>query len=138
MSHSVYQHQYHIVWGTKWRRRWLKGFLKTEFERLMIEVVKKYPTLFIQIVNTDRDHVHLQIEIPPNTSVSATVKKLKWYTSIHLKKKFNLLKKIYIEGSIWSVGYFSSTVGLDEETVKRYVAYQGRRDVPRQVRLGFS
>jgi|GEM_PF-4497499 len=29
---------------------------------------------------------------------------------------------------VWSDGYFMSTVGVDEETIKRYIEHQGRED----------
>ena len=29
---------------------------------------------------------------------------------------------------MWSPGYFVSSVGLDEKTIKRYVEYQGQQD----------
>ena len=32
------------------------------------------------------------------------------------------------EKNVWSPGYFVSSVGVDEETIRRYVEYQGRQD----------
>jgi len=58
----------------------------------LYNTVKKYPTLYIHAVNTDRDHVHLQIEIPPNIAVADAVQKLKSNTSIHLRKKFKFIR----------------------------------------------
>jgi putative transposase len=138
LCHSVYQHQYHLVWGTKYRRKYLKGFVPIEFKKILLTLVKKYPTLYFVAINTDRDHVHLQVEIAPDTSVAKVVQRLKWHTSIRLKKKFPFIAKMYLENSIWSVGYFSSTIGLNEEQVKKYIQYQGRQEIPRQTRLGFS
>ena len=48
------------------------------------------------------------------------------------------IQEIYIDGSIWSVGYFVSSIGIDEERIKRYIAYQGKQDRGRTLRLGFS
>ena len=64
----------------------------------------------------------MQIEIPPNIAVSEAVQKLKKNSSIHLQKKFKFIRDMYLDwDGIWSVGYFSSTVGLNEEQVKRYI-----------------
>ena len=41
---------------------------------------------------------------------------------------------MYIEGNIWSVGYFSSTIGLNEEQVKKYIEKQGKKDFPKTQR----
>jgi putative transposase len=136
LAHSVYKHHYHLVWGTKYRRKYLKEYVRSEFEHCLYTTIKElYPTLFIESLNTDQDHVHLQLEIPPNIAVSVAVKRLKWHTSIHLKQKFKFIKAMYLEGSIWSVGYYSSTVGLNEETIKKYIEYQGKKEVPQTLTL---
>jgi putative transposase len=43
----------------------------------------------------------------------------------------------YGRGGIWSAGYFVSTVGLDEETIRNYVRYQDQEDLG-QANLAFS
>ena len=131
LSHSTYQHQYHIVWGTKYRRKYLKEYVKSELLACLFGIVKKYPTLNIERINVDQDHVHLQIEIAPDVSVCTVVQRLKAVSSMHLKKKFKFIREMYIDGNIWSVGYFSSTIGLNEEQVKKYIERQGRKDYPR-------
>ena len=97
-----------------------------------------YPTLHLETVNTGEDHVHIQIEIPPNITIAAVVQALKARASIVLKKKFKFIREMYLDGSIWSVGYFVSTIGLDEKTVKRYIEYQDKKDHGKTLRLGFS
>lgn len=138
LRHSVYQHEYHIVFGTRRRRRFLKIYVKPEFEKVMLMFQKKYPTVRMLESNLNNDHVHLLMEIPPDTNVAIVVKKIKWLTSVAFKKKFKFIREMYLNGSIWGVGYFSSTIGLNETTITKYVKYQGQMDTPRQVRLGFS
>ena len=138
LNHSAYQLQYHLVWGTRYRRKWLKDYVKKEFASSCYAVVKKYPTLYIHSLNTDEDHIHLQIEIPPNLTIAAVVQALKIESSIRIKKRFKFVRNIYLDGSIWSVGYFVSSVGLNEERIKRYIEYQGKQDRGRTLRLRFS
>ena len=136
LNHSTYQHQYHVVWGTKGRRKILKPYVLAELKKSLYVVTKRYPTLWIENVNTDDDHVHLQIEIPPNIAVSDAVCKLKAASSFDLKKKFRFIREIYLEkDGIWSVGYFSSTVGLNEAQIAKYISWQGKQDKPRKLRL---
>lgn len=134
LNHSKYQHQYHIVWGTKYRRKYLKEYVKSELLACLFNIVEKYPTLHIEAINVDNDHIHIQIEISPDVRVSDVVQKFKAISSIHLKKKFKFIREMYIEKSIWSVGYFSSTIGLNEEQVKKYIEYQGKKDYPQNQR----
>lgn len=138
LNHSVYQTQYHIVWGTRYRRKYLKEYVKNEFVTALYQTIKKYPTLHIETVNTNDDHVHLQIEIPPNLLISAVVCRLKSESSAKLKKRFKFIREMYLDGSIWSVGYFVSTIGLNEKAIERYIKYQDKKDRGRNLSLGFS
>ena len=136
LNHSTYQHQYHIVWGTKYRRKILKPYVLIELKKILYATVKKYPTLWIEVLNTDQDHVHLQIEIPPNIAISDAVSKLKSASSRYLRSKFKFIHEIYLEkDGIWSVGYFSSTIGLNETQIRKYIEWQDRKDKPQKLRL---
>ena len=135
LNHSVYRTQYHIVWGTRYRRKYLKEYSEKEFVSACYAVVKQYPTLYLHTVKTDQDHVHLQIEIPPNLTVAAVVQKLKIESSIRLKQRFKFIREMYLDGSIWSVGYFVSTIGLNEESIKKYITWQGKKDLSQNARL---
>ena len=136
LNHSTYQHQYHIVWGTKGRRKILKPYVLLELKKSIYNTSKKYPTLWIASMNANDDHVHLQIEIPPNIAISDAVSVLKSASSFYLKRKFKFIREIYLEkDGIWSVGYFSSTVGLNEAQIERYIAWQGKHDKPQKSRL---
>ena len=136
LNHSTYQHQYHIIWGTKYKRKILKPYVLIELKKILYATVKKYPTLWIENLNTDEDHIHIQIEIPPNITVSDTVSKLKSASSRYLRSKFKFIREIYIEkDGIWSVGYFSSTIGVNEEKIRQYIQWQGKKDKPKNARL---
>ena len=137
LNHSRYQIVYHIIWGTKYRRKYIKEYVKQELRKYLYKATKKYPTLFISSFNTNDDHVHLQIEIPPDTTIAAVVQRLKSESSQVLKKKFKFIREMYLDGGIWSVGYFVSTIGLNEEMIKRYIANQGKKDLGRTIKLGF-
>lgn len=136
LNHSTYKLQYHIVWGTKYRYRWLKDYVKTELRKSLQDTVKKYPELHLFELNTDQDHVHLQIEVAPNMTISDAVKVLKGNSSIHLRKKFKFIREMYIgKDGIWSVGYFVSSLGLNEDQVRKYIEQQGRKEKPQKSRL---
>ena len=54
---------------------------------------------------------------------------VKQNTSRELKQKFPFLKKVYWgTDSVWSEGYFVSTVGIDEEVIQAYIENQGEKD----------
>ena len=60
------------------------------------------------------------------------------YQHPQLKQRFRFIREMYIDGNIWSVGYFSSTLGLNEEMIKKYIEHQGKRDDPQQISFEFS
>jgi putative transposase len=67
--------------------------------------------------------------IPPKYSVSKVVETIKKNTSKSLNEKFGFLKKVYWDRKgIWGKGYFVSTVGVDEATIRKYVDMQGKED----------
>ena len=135
LNHSVYQLQYHIVWGTKYRRKFIVPKVKQELITCLYNVVKKHPTLHIFGVNTNKDHVHIQLEAAPNVALSVIVQKLKMTSSIYLQKRFKFIYEMYLEKEgIWSVGYFVSSVGLNEEQIHKYIERQSEIEVPHTIR----
>jgi REP element-mobilizing transposase RayT len=62
-----------LLWGTKYRRRFLKEYVKEEFIKVIDDLLLRYPTLFIGAINTDESHVHIEIDIRPNIAVSSVV-----------------------------------------------------------------
>jgi putative transposase len=55
---------------------------------------------------------------------------IKRNTGKALWEKFDFIRERYYGGGgIWSAGYFVSTVGLDEQTIMRYVKYQEKEDL---------
>jgi len=78
------------------------------------------------------------LEIPPTQTICEVVQKMKAYASIYLKKRFNFISRIYDDGNIWSVGYFVSTVGLNEEQIRKYIQKQNKFDVGEDVTQEFS
>jgi putative transposase len=126
---------YHVVWGTKYRRKYLKPYVVRELKRTLYQTIKDYPTLYIIQLATDEDHIHMQIEIPPNVTIAAAVQTLKARSSIHLKQKFKFIREMYIDGGIWSVGYYVSTIGLNETAIKHYLDRQGKLDKGKTLKL---
>jgi len=129
LNHSVYQIEYHLVFGTKYRRKILKKYVQSELIKGLRKVQRRFPDWYIHKINTGDDHVHILIEIPPKYSISDTVKNIKTVTSVHLRKKFKFINEIYQDGNLWSAGYFVSSVGLNEAQIKKYIERQGSFDI---------
>ena len=136
LNHSTYQLQYHLVWGTKYRYKWLKDYVLGSLRKSFVETEKKYPVLKVLEFNADEDHIHLQIEIAPSVAISDVVSKLKSNSSIYLRKHFKFIKEMYIEkDGIWSTGYFISSIGINEKQVKKYIEWQNKKEKPQKSKL---
>jgi putative transposase len=127
-AHGAYHHQYHIVWIPKYRKKILKGELKRYIEKHLFAIQQYHPEIEIEKYSIQEDHIHLIIIIPPKYSVSGIVGKIKANTSRKVKEQFGWLKEIYWRNDFWSPGFFSSTVGINEEVIKRYIEFQEKID----------
>jgi putative transposase len=74
------------------------------------------------------DHIHMLISIPPKYSVAQVVGYIKGKSAIHIAREFLGRKKNFTGQSFWARGYFVSTVGRDEETIRRYIKKQEAED----------
>ena len=128
LSHVVYKCDYHIVWVPKYRLRILKGDIK-ELVSHDIRMLCEWKGCQVQEMNVQADHVHLLVSVPPKVSISKLMGTLKGKIAIKLFKSYpKLKKKPYWGNHFWARGYFVSTVGLDEETIKKYVKYQEKEE----------
>jgi len=76
-------------------------------------------------LNIRKDHVHMIVTIPPRLAISEMMGILKGKTAIAVFKQMQVLKKKpYWGNHFWSRGYCVTTVGIDEEKIRRYVRYQ--------------
>ena len=128
-GHSVYYLKYHIVWVCKYRRRILNPGVCEYLRKLFPKLLRSMPGVSIETIGFDGDHMHALMIIPPKYSVASIMGKLKSQSASQLRKKYPELKKVYWkENVVWSPGYFVSSVGIDEQTIKHYVAHQGDQD----------
>ena len=128
-AHSVYKLQYHIVWVCKYRRRILKPGVCEYLLKVLQGLLRSMPGVIIETIGFDLNHLHMVMTIPPRYAIADVIGQLKSQSSSRMRRKFSWLAKVYWkENLMWSPGYFVSSIGLDEETIKRYVEYQGRQD----------
>ena len=76
------------------------------------------------------DHIHMLVAIPPKYSVSSFMGYLKGKSALMIFDKHANLKYKFGNRHFWAEGYYVSTVGLNEATIKRQTALQntGRPD----------
>ena len=127
LAHSVWKCKYHIVWCPKYRYKILQGELRKSLWEIIVQLCE-WKKLEILSCNIQEDHVHLVLSIPPKNSVSEIVGFLKGKSAIKIFDHHSSLKKRYWGCHFWAKGYCVSTVGLDEEKIKKYVKWQQNKD----------
>ena len=74
------------------------------------------------------DHVHILISIAPKYSVSQVVGFIKGNSAISIACTYMGRRKNFAGQSFWARGYYVSTVGRDEATVRNYIKHQEEED----------
>ena len=134
LTHLFYKCDYHIVFTPKYRFRILEGMIKALVEH-DLHLISQWKDVVIEEYSVQKDHVHLVCSIPPKISISEYMGTLKGKLAIKMFKTYpSLRQKPYWGNHFWSRGYFVSSVGLDEEMIKRYVKYQEQEDHKREKR----
>ena len=129
-GHCAYQCEYHLVIVSKYRRKIFNEGSFAYFEQITQQIKEVLPEIRFLTMNHDDDHLQLHLSIPPKVRVSDAVRRIKSISGRLLTKKFEYMRKAYwgTEG-IWSDGYFVSTVGVNEDIIKRYIERQGQEDM---------
>lgn len=130
LAHCVYHCEYHIVIVTKYRRKIFGQGVFAHMKIRLAEITEHYPQIKFRQINHDKDHVHMLVSIPPTMRVGKAVGIIKANTAKKLKQKFPFIKKVYWgTDSVWSEGYFVTTVGANEKFIKKYIEEQGKKDL---------
>ena len=127
LSHTVWECKYHIVWIPKYRYRVLRDQTRRYVHDVVRELCRRVRTDVIEL-NVQPDHVHLVASIPPNQCVSDVMGFVKGKSAVSVFRKFFRLRRRLQGKHFWSRGYAVSTVGMDEETIRKYVRWQQQRD----------
>ena len=126
-SHVVWDCNYHIVIVPKYRKKTLYGTTRQRAGQIIRQLAKQKGIEIIEGTACP-DHIHLLISIPPKYSVANTVGFLKGKSAIRLHLEFSKRKSHLTQKSFWSRGYWVSTVGLNKETIQKYIKEQWKKD----------
>ncbi len=128
LSHSIYECKYHVIFCPKYRYRVLTGEIGEYVKREIYTLCSHKDDVEVIEANVQADHVHLVLSIPPKYAVSNIMGYLKGKLAIRVFNRYEHLRKRYRGGRLWSRGYCVSTVGLDEEKVRKYVKWQEAKE----------
>ena len=128
LSHTLYECKYHIVFCPKYRFKIFDDRIG-EYARQQLYFLSRQKDLVeIMDLNIQNDHIHMVASIPPKYSISSMMGFLKGKLSMNLFQRYERMGKKFWGRHLWSRGYCVSTVGLDEDKIRKYVRWQEKKD----------
>jgi putative transposase len=127
LTHAKWECKYHVVWIPKCRKKTLYGELRKYLGETFRDLTVQKDCNVIE-GHLLPDHVHMLISIPPKYAVSQVVGYMKGKSAIHIARTYMGRKKNFTGQNFWARGYFVSTVGTDEKTIREYIRRQEKED----------
>ena len=121
-SHVTWECKYHIVIVPKYRRKEFFGKRRREVGEILRQLCRQKDIELIE-GNAAVDHIHMLLSIPPKYSVAMTMGYLKGKSAVRIHRELmghNRMTGLHF----WATGYCVSTVGLDEERIRKYIREQ--------------
>lgn len=137
----VYTHiNYHIVWGSKYRNKWMTIELEEEIKQILKDIASENGFSVHSMQIGHDDHIHLLVSAPPKISVTTIVKCLKGTSSFRLFRRHPELENFYWgergDRHIWSPSYFVESIGTtNEAAVAKYIDEQRKKDARYEQKL---
>ena len=128
LSHTKWICKYHIVFIPKYRRKVIYHKLRTDIQGYIRDLCK-WKGVEILEGHMMPDHIHLLLSIPPKQSISSFMGYLKGKSSMMIFKDHGNLRYKFGNSNFWATGYYVSTVGLNEATIRKYIREQEKEDI---------
>ena len=128
LSHTIYYCVYHIVFCPKYRYRIMDKTIVDYCKQHIYHLCSQKELVEVMELNIQPDHIHIVLSIPPKHSVSNIMGFLKGKLALKLFSNYEKLNKRYWGRHFWSRGYCVSTVGLNEDQIRKYVKWQQKKD----------
>ena len=128
----VYNLNYHIVWGTKYRNKILTEQIEKDLKSLMYQIAEEKGFTIEHLEIGLDDHVHLLVSAPPKLSVTTIVSCLKGTSAFRLFRMHPELKSFYWKKEdrhLWSPSYYVESIGAsNEKAVAKYIDDQRKKE----------
>jgi len=122
LSHSKWDCKYHVVFVPKWRRKALFGQVRKELGAIFHELARQKECQIVE-GHIMLDHVHMCIAIPPKYAVASVIGFLKGKSTIAIAR-LQGKERNFAGEQFWARGYAVTTVGFNEEEIRRYIREQ--------------
>ena len=126
-AHVKWECKYHLVILPKYRKKVLYGSLRRRIGEILRDLCRQKDVELVE-GNALPDHIHMLLSVPPKYSIAMTVGYLKGKSAVRIHRELLKAKGTLLGRSFWARGYCVSTVGFDEQAVRRYIQEQEKLD----------
>jgi putative transposase len=127
LNHTRCDCKYHVVFIPKRRKKVIYGSIRKHLGRVLHELARQKESAIVD-GHLRPDHIHMCVSIPPKYAVSKVIGYIKGKSAISIARSFMGRKRNFTGENFWARGYYVSTVGLDEEAVRKYIREQEAED----------
>jgi len=127
LSHSRWDCKYHVVFIPKRRKKELYGKIRKFLGPVFRELIRQKESELVE-GHMMPDHVHMLLKIPPKYAVAEVVGYIKGKGAIAVARQFSGRQRNFNGERFWARGYSVSTVGFEEEQIRRYIRDQEKLD----------
>ena len=127
-SHVKWECKYHVVILPKYRKK--RNF--KENRRAIGKIIRqlcRQKGIGMLEGNAASDHIHMLLSVPPKFSIAMMIGYLKGKSAIRINREIERVTGTLFGRSFWSRGYCVSTVGLDEQKIRRYIQEQEKEEM---------
>jgi putative transposase len=117
LQHAQWECKYHVVFIPKCRRKVIYGGIRKHLGEVLRRLAQQKESA-IEEGHLLPDRVHMLTSIPPKYSVAQVIGYIKGKSAIYVARTFGERRLSFMGQHFWARGYFVSTVGRDEETVR--------------------
>jgi putative transposase len=127
LKHTKWECKYHVVFIPKYRRKVLYQPLRRDLGEVFRELCR-HKECRVEEGHLMPDHVYMLISIPPKYAVSQVMGYVKGKSAIHIARTYEGRRRSFVAMQFWARGYWVSTVGRDEQAVRKYIWEQEQDD----------
>ena len=124
---AVYLLTYHCVFVVKYRKKVINEALGDFLKNDAAYIIERFDGKLVS-AETDEDHIHILMSLPPHIAPGAVVKTLKTHMSREAHKYYGEYIKQFLRGEgtpFWTPSYYIATTGTTSlENVKAYIESQ--------------
>ena len=127
LRHTTWDCKYHVIFIPKCRRKVVYGQLRRELGTVFRALAQEKESEILE-GHLMPDHVHMLLSVPPKYAVAQVVGYIKGKSAIHIARVYAGRRRNFVGQHFWARGYWVSTVGRDEASVRRYIQEQEKED----------